>query len=243
MTEALGKRIVVEGADGTGKSYQARRLYARLAEHGVNMCGFMLDEPDSPLQINAFAEIMESEGWTEEQKAQRTLIPEAVAIRMRLKSKAAGLTPIQNLDGFTDSRDLSWHQQTEPALLAGLSTVVARSHVSSCVYQGYAEGLGIDTVNELTRRRLGEWYMNPDLLFILDITDEDERQRRMGTRDEHSAGDAFESRPNDFQQKLRFGYRRYQKDYGGLLIPADGTRDAVHGLLWAHAAKLYQLAA
>lgn len=241
MTETLGKRIVIEGTDATGKSYQARRLYTRLAQNGVEMCGFMLDEPDSPLRIDSIDEVMESETWTEAQKAERVMIPEAAELRRALKSKASNFTPQQNLDGFTDSRELSWNLATKPALLSGKSSAVARSDVSSTIYQGRAEGLGMEYVREVTARRMGKWYMTPDLLIMLDMFDEDERQRRLNFRPEDSNADAFESRPNDFQNLIKGGYTIHRQKYGGILVPADGSRDEVHELIWEHARRLYGL--
>lgn len=241
MAETLGKRIVIEGTDATGKSYQARRLYARLSESGVAMCGFMLDEPDSPLRIDSLDEVLASEHWTEKQKSERALIPEAAEIRRKLKSKSSNFTPQENLEGFTNSRELSWGQATRPALLRGQSTVVARSDVSSTIYQGHAEGLGMDFVRSVTLQRLGEWYMNPDLLIFLDMLDEGERQRRMTLRPDDSTADAFESRPNDFQQRIKDGCIIHRETYGGILVPADGTRDEVHGLIWEEARKLFDL--
>lgn len=241
MVETLGKRIVIEGVDAAGKSYQARRLHVRLAQEGVRMCNFLIDEPDGAYRVDSLEEVMASEFWTDEIKASRSLVPEATKLRKLVKSKDANLTPEQNVEIFTQARELNWNTATLPALMRGESSVAARSEVSTTIYQGLAEGFGMDLVREITLRRLGPHYMTPDLLIILDFIDEAARQERLAMRGSNTAGDAFESRPDKFQQDILHGYRIHPKKYGGLLIPAEGTRDEVHEMIYEQARQIFDI--
>lgn len=116
--------------------------------------------------------------------------------------------------------------------------VQARDYTSTAVYQGYAEGYGAERVETITREALGDAYMQPDAQVILDFPDEREADRlaRIAGRGLLDTPDTFEMRGQDFQQRLRDGYRIVASSKGIELIDAHGTRSEIAERVWGKTA-------
>jgi len=206
----LGKRIVIEGTDGTGKTTAADLVSFQLRQNGIEV--IRVDEPDSAL---------DAEGTV--------LVPAARELRKIIKDGSITRSPHANLAMFTASRFANWHLASQPALERGAYVIQARDFTSSEVFQGYAEGLDIDLIRSTTLDSLGEQYMNPDYKTILDFPDseEEERLRRIAFRGALEKPDTFESRGDEFQQKLRLGYRAIAAENNFELINAHQTKEAL----------------
>ncbi|HET8690400.1 MAG TPA: hypothetical protein VFL81_03100, partial [Candidatus Saccharimonadales bacterium] len=98
-------------------------------------------------------------------------------------------------------------------------------------YQGYGEGVDIDEITERTRRDVAEAYLKPDLALILNVEDR-VRQQRIAKRGELDRPDTFESRAQDFQDRLNFGYVDFAKKHDIPIIDASGSREDVEELIW-----------
>jgi dTMP kinase len=106
-----------------------------------------------------------------------------------------------------------------PALERGAFVVCDRYEPSSLAYQGVARGLGVDEVE-----RLSQWSahgVEPDVVIVLDIPDAVAEARVSADRDR------FERAGDDFHAWVRSAYRDLAATRGWLLVPADGTPDAV----------------
>ena len=220
MTE-VGKHIIVEGTDATGKSSIADKLADRIRETGHEV--WRLDEPDS---------IKNEEG--------EVLVPISVELRRIIKDGSLGRTALTNAFLFTASRLENWSQQTKPALVRGITVVQARSDMSSEVYQGYVEGLDIELIRYLTRLATDEQYMSPDLEMILDLDDEEERARRLANRGPLETLDTFESRGPSFQQGLLDGYRKIARDENLPIIMTNRPFIQVLDKAWELVEPLYR---
>lgn len=230
-----GKYIVIEGGDGTGKSTQAGRLYHHLAYSGLSMCGFMVEEPDGAYEITRLESLLCAK-WSDEQKHSRGLVPEATAIRKRLKDVSHNLSTDENIQLFTQARKLNWDQAIKPALDAGETVVTARNWLSTLAYQGYAEGGDTNYIESLTRETLGDEYMNPDIELILISNDERARQERLASRGTDKNLDAFESRDDDFQIRMQLGYKAVasSRNIDTLIVPSGNSIDLVEKSIWKH---------
>ena len=208
-----GEYIITEGTDATGKSTVADTLTikARKAGHEV----IRVDEPDSA--FNAEGEV---------------LVPIASELRRIIKNGDLGRTALTNILLFTASRLENWEQAVKPALERGAWVIGARNWLSTLVYQGYGEGFDLDTIKEMTKTTMGNEYLTPDHLFILDLEDENERTRRLNDRGPLETPDTFESRGNDFQLSLRQGYRTISKDYGIQIVSAIPPKQEVATTIW-----------
>lgn len=217
----LGKYIVIEGHDGTGKSEQAKLLRARLKKIGVKVCDFLIEEPD---------------GATTE--AGVPLVPIATEIRKIIKNGELERDPYVNVQLFTAARRANWVQAMEPALDRGEWVVTARSWWSTIAYQGSAEGVPYEIIeNTYTASVGGSRYMNPDLGLILDV-DHDVRRERIASRGPLETLDTFESKPDDFQQRIKDGYAEWAALKRIPLIDASRSREEVSDEIWQYVEPL-----
>jgi dTMP kinase len=109
-----------------------------------------------------------------------------------------------------------------PALDVGQAVVADRYLLANVVYQGHAGGLDPELLYSIGRLSTGG--LEPDLTIVLDLPIEVARARRPGT------GDRVESRPADYQARVRDGFlaearRRPERIR---VVDASATLDTVH---------------
>jgi dTMP kinase len=212
-----GKYIVIEGHDGTGKTEQAKRLRQRLKKLGVQVCNFLVEEPDGATTENGV-----------------TLVPIATEIRKIIKNGSLERDPYVNVQLFTAARRANWVQAMEPALERGEWVITARSWWSTIAYQGYGEGVPLDTIENTYALSVGgTHYLNPDIGIILDV-DHKTREERIANRGSLEVLDTFESRPDDFQQRIKEGYLDWATKKDIPVVDASGSVDEVEQAVWQH---------
>jgi dTMP kinase len=200
----LGKYIVIEGTDGTGKSTQTQNIVQRVEQEGL--------------------------------EAIETNEPGGVAISQELrriiKDGSLARSAFTNILLLSASRRETWLQQSEAALEAGKWIISSRDYTSTLAYQGYGEDVDLDLIEYITLLSTNEKYINPDHRIILDLDDETERARRITERGKLEKLDAFESRQNDFQQKVIEGYREIAKTKGLPVISANQPIEVITQQIW-----------
>lgn len=189
---ARGKYIVIEGNDGTGKTTQAELLQNYLEDQGKTV--LMVHEP----------------GGT----------PMGDALRTIIKDGSIERSPESNLLLFTAARHELW-PTINAALEAGTWVISSRNYLSTIVYQGYAEGLDAKLITAITRQFTAKAYMEPEHTIILTIDDDATRTQRVANR-KASQPDTFESKDQDYQKRLKQGYREVANDTT-VVIAANGT--------------------
>ena len=212
----LGKYIVIEGGDGTGKSTQAKLVTQRLQDIGLNP--LVVPNPDTG-ELGP----PEEPGGT----------PRANELRKIIKDGSIERTPWQNVMWFTEARQSLWNEAILPALENGQPVVSARSWVSTVAYQGYGEGVSPIEILKITTRMVGNRYIAPDLLCILALHSEAIVKQRKETRGTDTHSDTFESKPEDFQASMKDGYIRFAEETGITPIDASQSRDEVFTEIWA----------
>ena len=192
--ELSGRLIVIEGADGCGKTTQARLLADHLRAGG---CRVLL--------------VREPGGTAIGEKIRRVLLNPA--------NKA--MSPPTELLLYMASRSQLTAEVIRPALADGKVVICDRYLLSSVVYQGYACGLGVDTVYRIGTFATGN--IQPDIQIVIDVTYENALRRRS------VEADRIESRPESFQRKVIEGYQTVIKDMKGVHV-VDGNRsvDEMH---------------
>jgi dTMP kinase len=172
-----GLFVVFEGGEGAGKSFQAELLASHLRLDGVPH--LLTHEP----------------GGT---------VHGADIRRMLLESPAGSITAQAEALLFLADRALHVSQVIGPALERGEVVICDRYVDSSCVYQGYARGLGYGHI-----RQLCEWATDglaPDLVFLLDIDPE------LGLARAAEAGggtaDRIEAEDMTFHRQVRRWFRK-----------------------------------
>ncbi len=140
MCTPRGSFIVLEGADGCGKSTQAAGLVARLTESGRDV--LHVRDPGSTAVAEAVRRLL--------------LDPATGAVGVRTETLLYMAARAQLAD-----------EVVRPALARGTIVISERWTLSTEVYQGLAGGLGVEPVRRLAD--LAEGGTTPDLTLVLDI--------------------------------------------------------------------------
>lgn len=221
-----GKYIVIEGADATGKSEQANRLSDRLRSIGKQTLLVINDDTDK------MEPIQEPGG-----------VPTANALRKIIKNGTLERDPWTNVILFTAARRLNWLQAMKPALDRGVWVVSARSWISTVTYQGYGQGVDIESIRRRTLEDVGPEYLSPDVEVILTVADEQARRSLMEERGPLAHPDTFESLPDDFQQNMKDGYVKFAEFKDLPIVPVhvwpsmtdqekEESKEAVSDVIW-----------
>lgn len=196
-----GKYIVIEGHDGTGKSTQVEMLRDYLRRmHTIES-----------------EDIHEPAG-----------VPIADTLREVIKNGELERDATTNLLLFTAARREIYRQKIVPALDRGAWVLAARNWISTIAYQGYGEGLDPKEIERITQTFTAPEYMNPDIMIVLNLNDENERVKRIARRGELEKPDTFESRDQAFQASVKNGYLSVAKEHNFTVISADQTTQAIH---------------
>lgn len=171
-----GKFIVLDGPDGCGKTTQSELLTKWLENGGVKTASFR--DPGGTA--------------VGEQIRQILLNPENTAMSERTE-----------LLLYMAARAQLWKEEISPALETGKCVVLDRWLSSTCAYQGYAGGLGIENVIKLANDCLERVW--PDLTIVLDI-DLDVSTGRLS-----STPDRMEQKGKTYHAKVRDGFLELAK--------------------------------
>lgn len=205
---SLGKYIVIEGNDGTGKSTQVAKLANYFRERGRTVC------------------VVEEPGSDDPEKS----TPIADELRKVIKNGDLARSAAVNVALFSAARRELWREKIQPALERGEIVLSARNYISTLVYQGRGESYDESEILRLTKLFTDERYLRPDIMIILSLS-HDKREERIAMRGELENPDTFESRGQDFQEKVDDGYLEIAKDYDIPVVLADGNVEEVHDML------------
>lgn len=203
-----GKYIVIEGNDGTGKSTQVAKLAEYFRARGQTVC------------------VVEEPGSDDPEKS----TPIANELRNVIKNGDLARSAAVNVALFSAARRELWREKIRPALERGEIVLSARNYISTLVYQGQAEGYNEAEILRLTKLFTDEKYLHPDVMVVLSLS-HDKRAKRIAMRGELKNPDTFESRGQDFQEKITKGYLKIAKDYEIPVVLADRNVEEVHDML------------
>jgi dTMP kinase len=137
---ARGRFITIEGPEGAGKTTQAARLEAYLAERGVPV--LRTREPGGTVLGERIRELLLDPG-------------------------ASRIDPLADAFLFNAARHQLVVEVIEPALTAGTTVVCARFADSTKAYQGYGGGLPLEDLDRL--ETVATDGLRPDLTILLDV--------------------------------------------------------------------------
>lgn len=190
-----GLYIIIEGPDGTGKTTQAKLLADVFKKEGHN--SLYVHEP----------------GQT----------PMGLELERVIKDASLERSAETNFLLFTANRLEVYRQVIEPALANDEIVVADRNWISSVTYQGVAGEMGIDTIYNETAHWLPKQYLHPSFTVLLYVPEE-QHQTMLKTRGT-SDKDYFESKPDEFLQKIKTGY----DSTSSLLDPKHSARISAGG--------------
>ena len=176
------KFIVLDGPDGCGKSTQAGLLAEWIQSQGVEVASFR-DPGD-------------------------TAVGEKIR-RILLDPEHEGLCTRAELGLYMAARAQLWQEKISPALASGRCVVMDRWVSSTCAYQGYAGGFGIENVVRMGDDCLERLW--PDLTVILDVdpaTAAGRMQRRL---------DRMERKGDEYHRKVQTGFLELARIYDNVV--------------------------
>ncbi len=189
-----GRFIVLDGPDGCGKSTQAKLLAKWLEGQGITTVSFR-DPGDTDIG---------------EKIRQILLSPEHDAMDTRTE-----------LLLYMASRAQLWSEKIAPALEANQCVVLDRWLSSTCAYQGFAGGFGMEKVIKIATDCLERVW--PDLTIILDVDLQTASQRL------NRQLDRMEQKGDSYHQRVREGFLQLaEQQENFLVVDATSQVDTVH---------------
>jgi len=196
-----GRFVVLEGGEACGKTTQTRLLVARLRADGRDVVATF--EP----------------GKTRIGSQIRALLLDG---RERIEPATEALL-------LAADRAEHVEEVVRPALERGADVVSDRYVPSSLAYQGVGRGLGVDRVDALNRWVTGG--LEPDLVIVLDVPDDDTTLREVGPPDR------LERESADFHARVRGAYRELAVERGWTVVDGGRSIEEVADTVWAAVAK------
>ena len=195
-----GRFIVLDGPDGCGKSTQAQLLVDWLAKQDVPTVCFR-DPGDTDIGEKIREILLNPD---HDKMDTRTELLLYMAARAQL-----------------------WAEKIAPALGARQCVVLDRWVSSTCAYQGYAGGFGMEKVIKIATDCLERVW--PDLTIILDVDLETASERL----DRHL--DRMEQKGDSYHQKVRMGFLKLAKENENfLVVDASDEVETVHKNILQH---------
>ena len=189
-----GKFIVLDGPDGCGKSTQTQLLAEWMQKQDVSTVSFR-DPGDTDIG---------------ERIRQILLNPEHDAMDTRTE-----------LLLYMAVRAQLWAEKIAPALEANQCVVLDRWLSSTCAYQGFAGGFGMEKVIKIARDCLERVW--PDLTIILDVDLQTSSQRLK------SQLDRMEQKGDSYHKRVREGFLQLvERNENFLLVDAAEDIETVH---------------
>ena len=193
---ARGRFITLEGGEGAGKSVQRDRLVQALRAAGLETVATR--EPGGS--------------------------PSAEAVRELLLAHGTDWQPLSEALLHAAARSQHLAETVRPALEAGRWVVSDRYSDSTRAYQGWGQGVALETLDQLEAMVVAD--ARPDLTIMLDVAPEIGLTRAEGRG---QGADRYEAMDLAFHQRLRAGYRAIAESAPErcVLIDASGSEDAV----------------
>lgn len=202
-----GLLIVFEGATASGKTTQATRL----------------------------ARNLENRGWTTVEAREPGGTETAEEIRT-ITTDQRELTPVTRLMLFEAARAELMADVIKPALDAGHAVILDRYTASTVAYQGWGDGLDLDTIARLNRMTTGG--TTPDLTVWIrtGAKAREERLARRGPRNNR-----YDAMSEEYYDRVNAGYESQRKDREtGKWLTLDGEEgpDQIEGRIWQEVKRL-----
>jgi dTMP kinase len=189
-----GKFIVLDGPDGCGKSTQTRLLSEWIAQQGVDVVSYR--DPGTTLVGEKIREIL-------------------------LEPAHEGMGDNVEVLLYMAARAQLWKEHIGPDLTAGKCVLMDRWLSSTCAYQGWAGGFGIEKVIKIANDALERVW--PDLTVVLDV----DLQTAAGRMQRDL--DRMEQKGDAYHAKVREGFLKLPELSASIqLIDAGQSVENVH---------------
>ncbi len=183
-----GKFLVMDGPDGCGKSTQTRLLSEWVAAEGVDVVSYR--DPGTTIVGEKIRDIL-------------------------LDPAHEGMGDNVEVLLYMAARAQLWKEHIGPDLHAGKCVLMDRWISSTCAYQGWAGGFGIEKVLQIGTDSLQRVW--PDLTIVLDVDIETAKKRMQRDLDR------MEQKGDVYHAKVREGFLKLA-DYGDDVKVVDATQ-------------------
>ncbi|HYB40541.1 MAG TPA: dTMP kinase [Candidatus Methylomirabilis sp.] len=185
-----GALITFEGVEGSGKSTQCQRLADSLRATGLDVV--VTREPDGTAMGAAVRRLFETDG--------------------------APPAPLTQVFLFMAARQQHVTEVIRPALSRGALVISDRYADATVAYQGFGQGVDLETIRDLNLLATGG--LLPDITLLLDLEPAAGMARIRGR-----ALDAFERMDLDFHRRVRDGYLEIARTEKHRVVVLDADRD------------------
>ena len=183
--------VTVEGVEGSGKSTQCGRLVETLRRRGLDVV--LTREPDGT--------------------------PLGAALRGVFETDGPPPAPLTQVFLFMAARQQHLVEVIRPALSRGALVISDRYTDATLAYQGFGQGVDLDTIRDLNALATGG--LVPDLTLLLDLEPDIGMAR---IRDRRL--DAFEKMDLAFHRRVREGYLEIARTDKRRVVVLDADQDA-----------------
>ncbi|MFN8499323.1 MAG: dTMP kinase [Anaerolineae bacterium] len=212
-----GMFITFEGAEGSGKSTQARQLAEWLQSQGASVL-FTREPGGTPIADQIRHIILTPDNTA--------MVPQAEALL------------------YSASRAQHVAERIRPALAAGQIVVCDRFADSTLAYQGYGLGLDLTMLRVVTQFATGG--LSPDLTIYLDCPVEIGLARKRAAARIGGEWNRLDRKPIEYHERVRAGYLELARieSRRWLIIdatgPVESVQDAVRAAATPHLETLWQ---
>ncbi len=193
-----GRLISFEGLDGAGKTTQMQLLGQWLEARGV-----------------PYVRTREPGGT-----------PLGVEIRQLLLNRPElAITPLAEAFLFQADRAQHFATLVIPALQEGKLVITDRCFDASIAYQGYARGVGVEIVEQLSL--LATQGYKPDLTILLDLDPSEVYRRTDANRDQYGMREErtrFDAEAEEFHKRVQEGFRALARAHPERIKVVDASR-------------------
>jgi len=175
-------------------------------------------------QVDLLVERLQAAGHKVDKTREPGGTQKGVELRQKLLH-GADVDPDPELEWLLEDRRLHIEERIAPDLARGIVVVSDRFTPSTLAYQGVARGLGVEVME--ARSRAVTSGVEPDVVVVLDLPDDDAEARIAGDRDR------FERAGADFHARVRAAYRELASARGWVVVDASGSQAEVADRVWA----------
>jgi len=188
-----GKFVVLDGPDGCGKTTHTKLLVKWLQEQGIAVDTFR--DPGATPIGEKIRELLLDRGHI-------------------------GMSTGTELLLYMAAKTQLWQEKIAPAIRGGKCVILDRWLSSTCAYQGYAGGLGMDKVIKVANDCLEKPW--PDLTIILDV------DLKTASKRLNKELDRMEAKGDGYHHKVREGFLQLaSKQKNFVVVDAAGDVETV----------------
>ena len=182
-----------------------------------------LDGAGKTTQIDLLEDWLQSQGISYVRTREPGGTPLGVEIRhLVLNRPELAINPLAEAFLFQADRAQHFATLVIPALNEGKLVITDRCFDASIAYQGYARGVGVELIEQLSLR--ATQGIKPDLTILLDLDPSQVHQRTDDASGQREERTRFDAEAEDFHARVQEGFRMLARKYPERVKVGDASR-------------------